>query len=139
MFTIPRNGWTNLNFDKISLRASYLTDIPNDCLDAFIYALKTNNPAIIFFDAEGYDFHLISSYYRSYIIVDKEDNNVDTYVIEKGIIELAKELVNDIQRGYDDWLNWDCDDEEYAEVNREVFKEKLSMLNFEINRRKSEI
>ena len=136
MFTIPRNGWTNLNFDKISLRASYLTDIPNDCLDAFIYALKTNNPAIIFFDAEGYDFHLISSYYRSYIIVDKEDNNVDTYVIEKGIIELAKELVNDIQRGYDDWLNWDCDDEEYAEVNREVFKEKLSMLNFEINRRK---
>ena len=125
MFTIPRNGWTNLNFDKISLRASYLTDIPNDCLDAFIYALKTNNPAIIFFDAEGYDFHLISSYYRSYIIVDKEDNNVDTYVIEKGIIELAKELVNDIQRGYDDWLNWDCDDEEYAEVNREVFKEKV--------------
>ena len=138
MFTTPWHGWTNLNFLNFSERASDLTDIPNDCLDAFIHALQTNNPAIIYFDAEGWDFHLVSSYYRSYIVVDKEDNKVDTYVIEKGIIKLAKELVNDIQTDFDAWLKWECCDDngEYAKVNREVFREKLSLLNFEINKRK---
>jgi len=137
MLTTPLHGWTHLQLENFSERASYLIDVPNDCLDAFIYALQTNNPAIVYFDAEGYDFHLISSYYRSYIIRDREDNSVDTYVIEKGTIELAKELVNDIQRDFDDWLNWESyDDGEYAEVNRDVFKEKLSILNFEINKRK---
>ena len=96
MFTKPQDGWTHLNFENFSERASYLTDVPNDCLDAFIYALQTNNPAVVYFDAEGYDYHLISSYYRSYIIRDKEDNKVNIHVIEKGIIELAKELVSDI-------------------------------------------
>ena len=138
MLTKPIHGWTNLKISNFSKRASYLTDIPNDCLDAFIHALQTNNPAIVYFDAEGFDFHLVSSYYRSYIVVDKEDNTVDTYVIEKDIIELAKELVDDIQKDFDAWLNWECYDEikEYAEINKEKFKEKLSLLNFEINKRK---
>jgi len=137
MFTTPQDGWTHIQLENFSERASYLTDIPNDCLDAFIHALQTNNPAIMYFDAEGFDYHLISSFYRSYIIKDKEDNKVDIHVIEKDILELAKELVDDIQRDFDDWLNWESyDDGEYAEVNREVFKEKLSRLNFEINKRK---
>ena len=137
MFTTPQDGWTHIQLENFSERASYLTDIPNDCLDAFIHALQTNNPAIMYFDAEGFDYHLISSFYRSYIIKDKEDNKVDIHVIEKDILELAKELVNDIQRDFDKWLNWESyDDGEYAEVNREVFREKLSLLNFEINKRK---
>ena len=137
MFTTPQDGWTHIQLENFSERASYLTDIPNDCLDAFIHALQTNNPAIMYFDAEGFDYHLISSFYRSYIIKDKEDNKVDIHVIEKDILELAKELVDDIQRDFDDWLNWESyDDGEYSEVNREVFKEKLSRLNFEINKRK---
>ena len=137
MLTKPVHGWTHLQFKNFSERASYLTDIPNDCLDAFIHALQTNNPAIVYFDAEGFDYHLISSFYRSYIIRDKEDNKVDIYVIEKDILELAKELIDDIQKDFDAWLNWESyDDGEYIEVNRDVFKEKLSRLNFEINKRK---
>jgi len=137
MLTKPVHGWTHLQFKNFSERASYLTDIPNDCLDAFIHALQTNNPAIVYFDAEGFDYHLISSFYRSYIIRDKEGNKVDIYVIEKDILELAKELIDDIQKDFDAWLNWESyDDGEYVEVNKEVFKEKLSKLNFEINKRK---
>ena len=137
MLTKPIHGWTILQLGNFSERASYLTDIPNDCLDAFIHALQTNNSAIVYFDAEGFDYHLISSFYRSYIIRDKENNKVDIHVIEKDILELAKELVNDIQRDFDKWLNWESyDDGEYAEVNREVFREKLSLLNFEINKKK---
>jgi len=139
MLTKPQDGWTSIHIQNFSERASYLTDIPNDCLDAFIYALQTNNPAVVYFDAEGWDFHLVSSYYRSYIIRDKEDNKVDIHVIEKDILELAKELVYDIQRDFDEWLQWEYyydDGGEYAKINREVFKGKLSLLNFEINKRK---
>ena len=135
MLTTPKHGWTNLSIQNFSERASYLTDIPNDCLDAFIYALQTNNPAVIFFDAEGFDFHLVSSYYESYVIIGSDNTKI--YTFEKNIKELAEELVNDIQRDFNDWLNWECyDDGEYAEVNREKFKEKLSLLNFEINKSK---
>ena len=135
MLTKPQYGWTYLIFPNFSERASYLTDVPNDCLDAFIYALQTNNPAVIFFDAEGFDFHLVSSYYESYVIIDSDNTKI--YTFEKNIKELAEELVNDIQRDFNDWLNWECyDDGEYAEVNREKFKEKLSLLNFEINKSK---
>jgi len=139
MLTKPLHGWTNISVDNFSERASYLTDIPNDCLDAFIYALKTNNPAVVFFDAEGYEFHLVSSYYRSYVIIDKEDNTVETYTIDKNIIKLAKELIDDIENYFEEWLNWEYYDDikyEYAKTNRDVFKEKLSMLKFELNRRK---
>jgi len=137
MLTKPQYGWTNLQFDNFSERASYLTDVPKDCLDAFIYALQTNNTAIVYFDAEGYEFHLVSSYYRSYIIVDNYDNKVKTYTIDKNIIKLAKELIDDIENYFEDWLNWECyNDGEYTETNRKVFKEKLSMLKFELNKRK---
>jgi len=138
MLTTPIHGWAHLQFENFSECASYLTDVPNDCLDAFIYALQTNNPAIVYFDAEGFDYHLLSSFYRSYIIRENEDNKVDIHIIEKDILELAKELVDDIQTDFDTWLKWECCDDsgDYAEVNREVFKEKLSLLNFEINKRK---
>ena len=52
MLTKPKHGWTNLQIGDFTERVSYLTDISNDCLDAFIYALHTGNPAVIFFDAE---------------------------------------------------------------------------------------
>ena len=40
MLTKPRYGWTNLRIGDICYPASYLNDVPIDCLDAFIYALK---------------------------------------------------------------------------------------------------
>jgi len=131
MFTIPKHGWTNLQIGDFTERASYLTDIPNDCLDAFTYALKNNKPVVVFFDAEGWDFHLIASYYQSYIIIDKDDTKV--YVIEKNIKELAKELYNDINNNFDGWLNWDFyDTVEEREENKINIMTKLSQLNMEL-------
>jgi len=131
MFAKPKHGWTNLQFEDFSERASYLTDIPNDCLDAFIYALRNKVPAVIYFDAEGWDFHLVSSWYHSYVIVDKDETAV--YVIDKTIFELAKELIFDIENNFDDWLNWDME-EDYAEKNKKRFRKKIKQLQFEINK-----
>ena len=127
MLTKPSHGWTDLHIDNFSERASYLTDIPNDCLDAFIYALQNGNPAVIFFDAEGWDFHLIASYYCSYVVVDKD--NAEVYVIDKTIKELAKELYNDINNNFDDWLDWDLYDTiEEREKNKRGLRNKLAQL-----------
>lgn len=131
MFTKPEHGWTNLQLGDFSQRASYLTDIPNDCLDAFIYALHNNVPAVVYFDAEGWNFHLVSSWYRSYVIVDKDETTV--YAIDKTMFKLAKELINDIENNFDIWLGWDME-EDYVEENKEKFKEKLNQLQFEINK-----
>ena len=137
MFTIPKHGWVNLQIEDFSERASYLTDIPNDCLDAFIHALHNNVPAAIYFDAEGWDFHLVSSYYQSYIIVDKD--NITVYEVKKNILEIAKELYEDIKKNFDDWLNWDYGDttEEERKENKEKLTKKLNQLNIEITKRES--
>ena len=129
MFTKPQYGWTNLQIGDFTERVSYLTDISNDCLDAFIYALHTGNPAVIFFDAEWWDFHLIASYYCSYVIVDKD--KAEVYTIEKTIKELAKDLYDDINNNFDDWLNWDMDEDETDEErerNKRGLRKKLSDL-----------
>jgi len=132
MFTIPKHGWTNLQIGDFSERASYLTDIPNDCLDAFTYALQNNKPTVIFFDAEGWDFHLVATYYESYIILDKDDTKV--YTIKKTILELARELYEDINNNLNDWLNWDMDDTVgEREENKRNIMTKLSQLNMELN------
>lgn len=133
MLTKPKHGWTNLQIGDFTERASYLTDIPNDCLDAFIHALQNNSPAVIFFDAEGWEFHLVASYYQSYIVVDKSDTKV--YVIEKNIKELAKELYEDINNNFDDWLSWDIyedDTDEERKEKKEKLMIKLTQLNMEI-------
>lgn len=52
MLTIPKAGWTNVEIGKFKGRASYLTDIPFECLDAFTFALTYNMPMSIWFDAE---------------------------------------------------------------------------------------
>lgn len=106
MFTEPKHGWVILKLGDFEGSVSYLTDVPIDCLDAFIYALRTNNPATIFFDAEGWDFHLVSSYYDGYIISDKNEPP-ELYLINNGTFRtLAKELISDIEKYFDEWVNW---------------------------------
>lgn len=123
MFTKPKHGWTNLQLGCFESRASYLTDIPMDCLNAFIYALSNNKPITIYFDAEGWDFHLVSSYYESYIISNKNEES-DLYLIEGSFRELAKELVKDIEKYLEDWIYWEC----YKD-NEDEFKDRKSELN----------
>lgn len=121
MFTKPEHGWTNLQLGNFSERASYLTDIPIDCLDAFIYALENNSPIAIYFDAEGWDYHLVSSYYESYIIISKD--GFDLMGIEGNFKDLAKELVNDIEIYFEDWVCWEFS------FSKDEFEERANIIN----------
>jgi hypothetical protein len=101
--------------------------VPIDCLNAFIYALKNNVPATIFFDAEGWDYYLVSTWCDSYIILNKDKTTV--VVIEKDYIQLAKELVQDILKYYDEWVKWDyCDTEKEIDDRKNLINDKLSRL-----------
>lgn len=100
-----------------------------DCLDAFIVAFKKNCPAVVFFDAECWDFHLVASYYYTYIILHKD--KAEVFVINKTIREIARELISDIEYYLDDWVHWECykdDNEEELEQRRIALEVKLTKL-----------
>ena len=98
MFTTPSCGWVCLIIDDFKDRASYLTSVPNNCLDAFIFGIENYLPASVEFDAEGWNYILVSTWYRSYIISEKDTEEL--FVSDKGIVELAKELREDIRRDF---------------------------------------
>jgi hypothetical protein len=128
MFTKPKHGWTNLQFKDFSERASYLTDIPIECLDAFIYSLQNNSPVTIYFDAEGWDYYLVSFYYKSYIVINKEQPKL--IIIDKDHKKLAKELTEDIEKYLDGWVYWECykdDEDEFKERRIELNRKLLEL------------
>ena len=126
MFTEPKYGWTTLNVGRFSERVSYLTDVPIECLDAFIYALENSVPATVFFDAEGYDYHLVSSYYETYIIIGDK-----LFISNKDYVDIAKELCCDIEKYFDGWVDWmgyEIDADEDIKRRSDVLKSKLNKL-----------
>ena len=47
MLSRPKNGWSTLKIGNFSSRVSYLTDVPYECLNACLAALKYNIPLIL--------------------------------------------------------------------------------------------
>ncbi len=88
----PDAGWTNITIGEFRSRASYLTDIPFDCLQAFIFALKHRTPAAISFDAEGWEFIVVVDWYDTHVIINNTDAKYEYKTIEVKKEDLAKEL-----------------------------------------------
>lgn len=110
MFSNPKFGWVSVHLGEFQGPASYITDVAFDSMEAMIYALEENKDFIVSFDAEGWEFKVISDDYRTFIIEEK--NEVKLYIYEKNKLELAKELIEDISRDKEDWLKWQYSEEE---------------------------
>lgn len=117
-----QHGWAMIRIGNFTERASYLTDVPNDCLDAFIFARENGFPATVHFDAEGYEYYLVASYFDSYIIMEKDDTEI--YRISLGLVELGEELISDIESNIDKWANWLF----YNEYNEDELKKNKRRL-----------
>jgi len=132
MFSRPYCGWTEIKIKddehEFIAPASYTTDIPNDCLDSFIYALETNNSVVIDFDAEGWEYKLVCSKYDTYVIEDKEDIKVYYFTIT--IRELIKEFLEDLEQDYNEWVWWYCYDEDDVP---DMFTDKINRLKKLLN------
>ncbi len=130
MLTNPKYGWTNVSIGEFNESASYLTDVPNDCLDAFIYARENCFPAVVYFDAEGYEYYLVASYFESFVTIEKD--KLRTYRFDLDLVDLAKELIDDIEQNIDDWADWQC----YKEYDENELKRNKRKLEQKIGRLK---
>lgn len=116
MLSKPKSGWTTLKIQDFEFNASYLTDVPNDFLNAFIVSLRDDISTSIVLDgeAEGECIVIFNTYSNSiYVVYDdyysQDKNCIRFWDID--IATLAKEFVKDIEDNLNDWNWWLCDDE----------------------------
>lgn len=134
MLSKPDAGWTDVTMELFSGRASYVTDVPIDFLDAFINLYETGN-GIITCDEEGSEFIIIlSGYcYVTYVIADREE--LSLYRIETKIKDLANELIADISKHLDEWVKWLPNTDE--DMNENDIKERRRLILSKIMKLKS--
>jgi len=116
MLSKPKNGFTKLTIQDFEFKASYLTDVPNDFLNAFIVSLRDDISTSIILDdkANGECIVIFNTYKNSIHVVHD-----DAYCLDKNCItfwdidicSLAKEFVKDIEENKSDWNWWLCNDE----------------------------
>ena len=126
MLTKPNAGWTDVIINGTVIGpASYLTDVPLDCLTAMTYALSRRKNFCLTFDADGWDFKIIADNDMTYAIVCKDEITTQAFQMSKQ--ELAKELVKDLLDNLKDWAEWlSYRDEDYEEYicRREEIKDR---------------
>ncbi len=111
MLSTPKFGWTTISLGEWSDRASYLTDVPMDILNALIDAYKSRNPASIKFDAEGHDYIIVIDDWETYVIApeDCESEFPTLTIVPKNKKELSTEIISDIEKDFDGWVDWNLD------------------------------
>jgi hypothetical protein len=125
----PKNGWVSIVFGDYSHAASYLTDVPFDCLDAMIYALQEGVDFCVSFEGEDQgDIKVIADNYTAYVIEESDEPVLRKFDVTK--LDIAKALCNDIENELNEWAFWDIDRDEQEEANSRVkrFIEKLATL-----------
>lgn len=147
MLVNPQHGWVTVEIGDWSDRASYLTNVPIDALDAFINSYNHRQPATIKFDAEGWEYIVVIDDWETYIIEDLyrysknllNSPSADPIltIVKVNKRELAKELVNDIQSHFYEWVNWRSDDGDTEELKEYEFivRNKLRILKDLIERK----
>ena len=139
MLINPHAGWVNIRIGEFEDRASYLTDVPIDILDALIESYKEHKPATIEFDAEGWEYIIVINTYETHIIdypyrtdeeyLNSENDKQVLTAVEISIDAIAKEFISDIERDYDKWIHWMYYDDEDSIAKR---KEDLDMKLMEL-------
>lgn len=125
MLTKPDCGWTTVTLGDFTDRASYLTNVPDDLLHALIYGIETYSPTSVQFDAEGWDYTITFRPLETYIVRIKEEPEL--FVIDMGIYEVAREVLEDIEGDLDAWVKWD---EDFYCENKISLKEKILRLKW---------
>lgn len=102
MFGKPKVGWVEIMIGEFQVSGSYLTDIPYDALQACIYSIKNNAPFTLYIDEEGITDFIVSYYNATYII--RENDEIEYYSCDKDFRELIKEIIEDIERDFSEWI-----------------------------------
>lgn len=128
MLSIPKHGWVNITIGSWTDRASYLSDVHYDLLDAITAKLKNWRPTCVNMDAEGWEYIIVFDRFNTHIIEYKDD--MEYYSFEIPVSTLANELYTDISEHLYEWSLWDYDakNEEVRVNNERILREKLELL-----------
>ena len=137
MLENPSCGWVKIHLGDFCDRASYLTDVIYDILEALIHVLNRKGSASVYFDAAGWEWYIVFTRYETFIIdypyrTDEEymnsvDDKPELTVIDMHIEDIAKEVIKDFEKGYDEWIHWlpeDESEERTKELNKMIDKLK---------------
>jgi len=116
----PKYGCTNIEIggkDGFHGRASDLYNVPVKCLNMFIESIRNDNPASMEFDRESWPFILTATNFGSYVIEHIKEEPSIRYFEHVTRNSLAKELVEDIEKYMDGWIDWTVGDEEFCRFN----------------------
>ena len=105
MLKRPEHGWSEARIGDHRLRVSYIENVPEMLLMAFIRALSTGGTADVTFDAEGWTWRLQSD--RVTRLTITEDAS-ESYTVPISARELAREAVDDFRRDLEAWSGWCC-------------------------------
>jgi CO dehydrogenase/acetyl-CoA synthase epsilon subunit len=122
MLTKPKHGWVTLQIGDLEFTASYLTDVPQDFIDAFVDILKNNKTVFFHLDGESKgDLLIILGRIYFYAIECNKNKLYDLNDIN--IYKLMKEFIKDMEINQDEWKNWTF--EENKDYNLTDLKELL--------------
>ncbi len=133
MISNPKHGWCNFKLGTFEGTPSYLTDVPIDILTAFI-DYHNKGCGVIWFDEEGTEFTLVITPYSLFIIEEKEKPILHDFS-EMKIVDLEKELIEDIEKDLYGWINFTTDDDlEEVKQHENEIRQKLVILKSYIKR-----
>ena len=137
MLENPSCGWVKIHLGDFCDRASYLTDVIYDILEALIHVLNRKGSASVYFDAEGWEWYIVLTWYETFVIdypyrtdeeyINSVDDSPELTVIDMRIEDIAKEVIKDFEKDYDEWIHWlpeDESEERTKELNKMINKIK---------------
>ena len=107
MLNTPNKGWTGVQIGAYEYRASYLTDVPMDLLDMFLYT-ASHYAAATYFDGEGFEYELMFSGADVYLIMHDETDYV-IHIEDARPVDFIKCALHDIENDIYEWVLWDMD------------------------------
>lgn len=136
----PSAGWSMLTIENFHFPLSYLTDVPNDFLDALIVALKHNVSTFVTVDGESEGecnilFDVVSNRVSAVRSVYDYDERVETEFYDTSVVDFAEHFLNDLESNIQEWRQW-LKFEECGDDNYEIPDGKLSELHKLIDSKK---
>ena len=140
MLSIPKHGWVDITIGDWTDRASYLTNFPEELINALISNLQSHIPSTGKCDAEGWENIIIFDTYTIHIITDKfesyasvaENPEIEYKLLsfDHHIKDIAEEVYQDISENLYAWSLWDYNAEnEFIRVgNEKQLSRQLMML-----------
>lgn len=120
MISNPKYGWCDFELGNwFSGRASYLTDVPMDLLDAFI-DYHENGHGVVVFDSEGAgSFTLVmTAYNRSIYIIEERKERTIHFLDDFRFEDLERDLILDIERNLNGWVQFMADEDPEENTQR---------------------